>query len=170
MTPFGQGLWVPCQHWRSNKRLTIWSPFTPVKISWGSRLSRKIWSSRNMGPWAEQLVIVRAKLRFCPQSDRNKNDTYFPFSIDMEKIKWRGNLLEWKGEKTNKQTKTEWVFFFFLSWKQRRYRAEWAGLGISSFLLLVSLLFWLLPTLRVCTSACFLPPNSAGAAPHTYSP
>ena len=27
------------------------------------------------------------KLRFSPQPDRNKNDTYFPFSIDMEEIK-----------------------------------------------------------------------------------
>ena len=36
-----------------------------------------------MGPWAEQLVIVRENLRFCPQPDKNKNDACIPFSSDM---------------------------------------------------------------------------------------
>lgn len=32
-----------------------------------------------MGPCTEQLVTVKAKLRFCPQPD--KSNTYFPSSL-----------------------------------------------------------------------------------------
>ena len=72
----------------------------------------------------------RAKLRYCPQPDKNKNDqTYFPFSFDMEEMKWWGNLLQWKGKKTKRG-----VFVSFLSWEQRRWRGQWAGLSIPSFL------------------------------------
>ena len=109
MTLIRQGLWVPCQHWRSYKRLTFCpsSPqwrFLGVHVSQGKFEIGDKWAPGLNSWW----LSSRAKLRFCPQLDKNKNDTYFPFSTDMEEIKWWGNLLQWKGKKK----KEKWVFFF----------------------------------------------------------
>ena len=46
-----------------------------------------------MGPWAEQLVIIKQnKTDVYPQPD--KNDTYFPSSIDMEGINRQGEFVK----------------------------------------------------------------------------
>ena len=64
------------------------SLINPKRISWGSHLSRKFEVGDSWAPGLNSWRLSnRAKLRFCPQTDKNKNDTYFPFSTDMEEIK-----------------------------------------------------------------------------------
>ena len=69
-----------------------------------------------MGPWAEEKMGPRAeqsKTEFCPQPDKNKNDTYLPF------LWYGGNKMtgEFVAVKRKKKKK---VSLFLLSWEQRR--------------------------------------------------
>ena len=129
--------------------MTTWSLFTPGKISWDSCLSRKIWSRRKDRPLGNNWWFSnRAKLRFCSQPDSDKNDKYFPFSIDMEEIKWGGNLLEWKGKKKKSE------FSFFVSFlKTKKIKTRVSRPEHSYFLFFF--FFWLLLTLHVCNLVCF---------------
>ena len=75
-----------------------------------------------MGPWAEQLVIVKQnKTDVYPQP--GKNDIYFPSSIDMERINWQVEFV------TLKRKKEEWVFIFpFPKNKEENSEQAWTRL------------------------------------------
>ena len=122
MTPFTQGLWVQCQHWRSNERLTTWPPFTPVKISWASCFSRKIWNRRKIGPWAEQLVIVKQSKTEVLSSARQEQEwQLFPFLHWYGRNKMRGEFVGVK----RKKKKSEFSFFVsFLKTKKIKTRVS----------------------------------------------
>ena len=69
-----------------------------------------------MGPWAEQLVIVRQSNTEVSSSARQEQEwRLFPLSTDMEAIKWWGNLLQWKGKK---KKRSKFFFFSFLRTKK----------------------------------------------------
>ena len=143
MTPFTQGLWVQCQHWRSNERLTTWPPFTPVKISWASCFSRKIWNRRKIGPWAEQLVIVKQSKTEVLSSARQEQEwQLFPFLHWYGRNKMRGEFVGVKRKK-----KKKWVFFFrfFPENKEDKDQSEQAWAFLLCFLFFFVLFFLAAP-------------------------